>query len=271
MSLVFGFIIGIIAYVLLFLGKGIQKYAIEGLKVDKTIKSKNSGLWIFGLILTTSFMFIQWAALIFAPINLIAPLQGLGLIVLMVFSHYVLKEAIQRIQLLGVILIITGTIIITLFNPNTGEISAEIFNFGLYMIFSLSIIGGALITVIISKINNWIAAGLILGAISGIFSAFQTSSKRITAIPDEMITLFFTGITFIMAIFTLLTTQFAFTKANANIVVPCYTAISIPLAVFTGVIALNEIIEFVQIIGIILIIVGVIFLTAFTIEEENGD
>jgi drug/metabolite transporter (DMT)-like permease len=271
MSIVIGFIIGIIGYLLLFLGKGIQKYAIEGLKEDKTIKSKNSGLWFVGLAMTVSFMFIHWAALIFAPINLIAPLEGLGLIVLMVFSYYVIKEDIQRIQIIGVILIIFGTIFITLFNPNTGEISAESFNLELYLIFSLSFIGGALLAVIISKMKNWVAAGLVLGTAAGILSAFQTVSKRITAIPDDNITLLFTGSTFLMATLTLLVTQFAFTKANANIVVPCYTAISIPLAVFTGVIAVGEKIEMVQILGLVLIVFGVILLTAYNKEEDKKD
>ena len=226
MSLAIGLIIGIVGYVLLFLGKGVQKYAIEGLKEDKTIKSKKTGLWFVGLSMTVSFMFIQWAALIYAPINLIAPLEGIGLIVLMIFSYYVIKEEIQRIQIIGVILIIFGTIFITLFNPNTGEISAESFDLALYLLFSLSFIGGAAIAVLISKLKNWSAAGLILGTIAGILSAFQTASKRITAIPDENITLLFTGSTFLMATLTLLATQFAFTKAKANIVVPCYTAIS---------------------------------------------
>jgi len=69
-----GLIIGILAYVLLYLGKGIQKYAIEGLKIDKSIKFKHSGIWIFGTVLTTTYFFVQWAALFFAPINIIAPL-----------------------------------------------------------------------------------------------------------------------------------------------------------------------------------------------------
>jgi len=270
-DIIFGFIIGIIAYVMLYLGKGIQKFAIEGLKIDKKIKSKNSGLWLFGLVLTVSYMFIQWAALIFAPINLIAPLEGLGLVVLMIFSYYVIKEEIQKIQIIGVVFIVIGTILITLFNPNTGEISISTFNFELYLAFSLILIGGALIVVFISKIKNWVGAGFILGTTAGIFSVFQTASKRITAIPDDTIRLFFTGSTFLMATITLLFTQFAFTKANANIVVPCYTAVAIPLAVLTGVITLNEIIEFIQIVGIVFIIAGIIFLTAFKKEGELLD
>ena len=52
-----GLIIGILAYVMLYLGKGIQKYAIEGFKIDKSIKSKHSGTWIFGTVLITTYFF----------------------------------------------------------------------------------------------------------------------------------------------------------------------------------------------------------------------
>ena len=37
-DLFFGILIGLIAYILLYIGKGIQKYAITGLQADKTIK-----------------------------------------------------------------------------------------------------------------------------------------------------------------------------------------------------------------------------------------
>ncbi|MCD6570284.1 MAG: hypothetical protein J7L53_06235, partial [Deltaproteobacteria bacterium] len=67
--ILFGLILGVISYISLYTGKGIQKYAIEGFKADRTIKikSKHSGIWIFGTILTALFMFIQWAALNYAP------------------------------------------------------------------------------------------------------------------------------------------------------------------------------------------------------------
>ena len=225
---------------MLYLGKGIQKYAIEGLKIDKSIKSKHSGIWIFGLILTTTYMFIQWLALIFAPINLIAPLGGIGLIVLLLFSYYKLHEEIYKIQIIGVILIIIGTTLITIFNPNTGELNAEDLSLPLLLAFSLSVILIEFIFIIISKLKNDIGAWLVIGITAGTFNAFQTVSKRITAIPDPLITLLFTLITLIMAILTLLFTQYGFTKAKANITVTSYTSTSISLAVLLSLIALNE-------------------------------
>lgn len=42
-----GLIIGVVAYALLYLGKGIQKYAIEGLKIKKLVKKK---IIVFGFL-----------------------------------------------------------------------------------------------------------------------------------------------------------------------------------------------------------------------------
>jgi uncharacterized membrane protein len=72
-----------------------------------------------------------------------------------------------------------------------------------------------------------------------------------------------------MAILTLILTQLAFTKANANIVVPCTTSASIILAISIGVLSLSEQIAFYQILGIIHLIGGIILLTGFLPESED--
>ncbi len=266
---IFGLIIGIIAYVMLYLGKGIQKYAIEGLKIDKSIKSKHSGIWIFGLVLTSTYMFIQWLALLFAPINIIAPLGGIGLIVLVLFSYYILHEEIYKIQILGVILIIVGTTIVTIFNPNTGEISLGDLSLPLLIAFSLPVIIVEIIAITISKLKGYIFGGLIIGITAGTFNALQTVAKRITAVPDPFITISFTFITFLTAILTLIFTQYSFTKAKANVAVPSYTSTSISLAVILSLIGLNEEIILIQVFGIVIVIIGVILVSVFNKEIKR--
>ncbi|MGV9205958.1 MAG: hypothetical protein ACOC44_18265 [Promethearchaeia archaeon] len=49
-----------------------------------------------------------------SPVNLIAPLEGLGLAVLIIFSYFVLKESISKTQIGGIVFILTGIIIITI-------------------------------------------------------------------------------------------------------------------------------------------------------------
>lgn len=58
-NIIIGLIIGIVAYLSLYIGKGIQKYAIEGIKEENSVKNKNSGIWVIGTILTGLYMFIQ--------------------------------------------------------------------------------------------------------------------------------------------------------------------------------------------------------------------
>ncbi len=216
--------------------------------------------------MTSLYVFIQWAALIFTPVNMIAALEGLGLITLVIFSYFVLKEEISMIQIVGIILILIGTVFITIFSLNSGDIQYEDFHPFSFNVFTITIILVEVVGILVSKYNNYKAAGLIIGITAGTFMALQTVTKRITAISDPVLTLLFTFISFGVTILTFLFTQFAFAKANANIVVPCFTSASIIIAILIGVIALSEEIVIIQILGIITIIVGVILLTA---SREN--
>jgi uncharacterized membrane protein len=265
--IVIGLIIGLFAYSIEYLGKGIQKYSIEGWKANKSVKSKHTGYFILGTIMTSSYVFIQWAALFFAPASLIAPLEGLGLVILILFSYSVLKEEISRVQMAGIVSILIGIILITIFNPNRGKIQFSDFNQDIFFLFSIILVSVEAIGIIISKLNDYKAAGLIIGTTAGTFMALQTITKRITAIPNPLLATIFTFISFAVTTLTFLFTQFAFAKANANIVVPCFTSASIIIAVLLGILSLNEKILLIQIFGLIIIILGVILLTAFAEED----
>ncbi|MFX1313929.1 MAG: hypothetical protein ACFFHD_15165 [Promethearchaeota archaeon] len=258
-----GFFIGISAYLILYLGKGIQKYAIDGLRIYKLIKKKTYRIWIFGTILTTAFFFLEWVSLIFAPINIIAPLGGVGLLFMLPFSYFILHEEVYNIQIIGSLLIILGTIFVTFFNPNSGKIYLKDFNLPLLLTFSIPIIIVEMIFVLISRLNGYAGAGLIFGITAGTFNAFQTVSKRISAIPEPIISSVFTCIAFLMALLALLFTMYGFSKAGANVVVPCDISADISTAVFISLFAVNEKIEIIQIFGIIIIILGVAFVTGF--------
>ncbi len=270
---ILGLSLGILAYISLYLGKGIQKYAIEGYK-DRgkySGKGKNTGIWIFGTLLTSAYMFIQWIALFFAPINLIAPIEGLGLIVLVAFSYYILKESISKFQMGGIALIIIGTILITLLSSNPSDVTFSTLNVELFILISLVIIIIEIIILLATKYYKLKAIGLIFGLIAGTFMAFQTVSKRITAIPNTLLSTVFIIITIIMALLTLLITQYAFTKAKANLIVPCSTSSSIILAVLIGLVSLNEQFNIFQFIGIALLILGIILLTGFSSESKKNN
>lgn len=269
MSVILGFFLGFLAYILLYLGKGIQKYAIEGLKVDKTIKSKHSGIWIFGLILTGSYMLMQWIALLFAPINIIAPLGAAGLIVLLIFSYQILKESITRLEIAGSGCIIAGLVLISVFNTNRGAVLVGDFDLVTFSWISIIVVGVEIVAILVLNAKKSTHVGFILGLNAGTFNALQTVSKRVTSINDFTLTLVFSGLSIGFSVVTLLMTQLAFAKGKANRVIPCYTSADIIYATLLGVIVLTEVILPVQVMGIGIIIAGVLLLTAFKKEDKK--
>ena len=269
--LFFGVLIGIVAYIMLYIGKGIQKYAIEGFKVDKTIKSKHSGVWIGGTILTALFVFVQWIplSLLHTPMNMIAPLEGIGLITLLIFSFFVLKEKISIIEAIAVILIITGTILINVVAVTPEELQRESANFVIFGIILGVMIGVfGLLYLLVFKRSDTIS-GIVLGLAAGSFMAFQTLAKRITDI-DGLVAIF-TFVMFLFAILTLALTQFALSKTRANIVIPCFTSTSIILTTILGVYVIDEAILPIQIAGIIVIVVGIILMNIQIGSKEDGE
>jgi drug/metabolite transporter (DMT)-like permease len=269
-SMVIGLCLGILAYSALYLGKGLQKLAIEGIKTT-TIKSKHSGFWLLGTALSAVFMFMQWAALKYAPINIIAPLDGLGLIVLLLFSFFVLREKTTRLQLLGVFFIVVGTIITSLFNRSNVGLKVTDFSLPRYITFVLIVLILEAIAFTLSVLHNSKGIGIILGLITGTFFALETVSKRITAIPNAKINLIFSIVTMVVSAIGFVISQYALSKTKANIVVPCFTSASITLATLIGVFVLNEKVHLLAISGLGLIVLGVFFLTCPRVTKHTED
>lgn len=269
----FGITIGLVSYTSLYIGKGIQKFAIEGIKEKQSIKNKHSGVWIFGTVLTALPVFVQWAALVFAPVNLIAPLEGFGLLMLLIFSFFVLKEKINHIQAVGALCIIMGTVFVTLFAARTVVQPVAEFS-----IVPLIIIAGVLFTgegaaILLSKKRDYRFGGPIIGFAAGTMMAFQTFTKRLSLLTD--IRLLVTAAVFLFAVLTLVVTQFGFVKAKANEVVLAFTSASILVASLLGSVVLGESPAGIQYGGMAAIIIGVFLLMLFkrevpTTRTEEG-
>ncbi len=258
-----GITIGLISYSSLYIGKGIQKSAIEGIK-EESIKSKHSGVWIIGTILTAMPVFIQWAALAFAPVNLIAPLEGFGLLVLLIFSYVVLKERINPVQAVGAFCIITGTVFVTLFSSRMELLPVTEFSLGPLLIIAAVLFTAEGVAILISKKNSYRFGGPVIGFAAGTMMAFQTFTKRLSLITD--IRVIVTAVVFIFAILTLVVTQFGFVKAKANEVVLAFTSASILIASLLGSVVLHESVAVIQYGGMASIIIGVFLLIFFKKE-----
>lgn len=266
-KIIIGLLIGLCSYTSLYLGKGIQKLAIEGIKEKRSFKSKYSGIWIVGTILTALPVFIQWTALIYAPVHVIAPLEGIGLIILLLFSYYVLNEKITAIEIACISLIIGGTVIIAFFSKYADKIAHEDFSLGLYAWMTVGVLVVESAAILISRKFCYRFGGILIGFTAGTFMAFQTVSKRISIIPE--VRFLAVVLTFIFAIMTLVFTQFGFAKAKANRVVPSFTSASILIATILSVYVLNEKIVLLQMCGIVVLIVGIVGLSVFKQEKPT--
>lgn len=259
-----GLLIGLVSYTLLYLGKGVQKYAIEGIKETGSLKSKHSGTWFLGTAMTGLPVFIQWAALFFAPVRLIAPLEGFGLVVLLAFSMAVLGERPGPAAFAGVVLIAAGTALIAYFSaaaeagPDAPVLDPRWTGSILRILLPLVLAEAVWIGVALWKRLPLI--GIAFGIGAGTMMAFQTLSKRISAVPGAAVPAGIAAVIF--AILTLVVTQFGFAKAPASRVVPAFTSASILIAVLGGQVLLSEAVGPMQWLGIGIVVVGVIAVSA---------
>ena len=260
--------IGLVSYASLYIGKGIQKHAVDGIKEAKSLKTKHSGVWIIGTVLTALPVFLQWGALLFAPIKLIAPLEGIGLIVLLVFSYRFLREKITAVEIAGSAAVIAGIFLIALFLKEGTAAAEEVAASRLlYILLPLALAETVLVLFCLRL--RMPVTGYMIGFTAGTAMAFQTLSKRISTVPGFPIFGIIGVIVF--APLTLFITQVGFARAKANQVVPAFTAASILVATLSGYLILGERLLPPQFAGIILVAAGAVCMTAFRKPAARTD
>jgi len=115
MSLVLAVFLGLLAFAIFNIGLVLEKKGADALPpIEDTSAIQNlknflgNKEWLIGFILTN----VQWIfyllALSMAPLSLIAPLLGFGIVVLTIFSHFYLHEKIQRVEITSIATIIAG-------------------------------------------------------------------------------------------------------------------------------------------------------------------
>lgn len=256
-----------------------------------------SKTWIIGFLMVQ----IQWAfltlALDFAPISIITPLMSVGMVALVIFSYFYLKEPISKVEIMGIIAIIIGIVILGITNPqeetlvtfdNTcvlfGRVEAIVF---LSIIFVTSI--GLIIACVFRQYKNadilfGISAGITdaLGAI--LLKAYMAGADfRNWGIINESVGkwewwMFFT----FMIIFNGTATiylQVAYQRGRAVIVAPIFAVFAMIMPVFAGVIIFDDwnalILEgtswkiYLKIVALVIIIVGAVILSIHSARVQN--
>lgn len=119
--------IGIIATTQIHISKGLQKYGIDALRPEKDRKHSvdhqrgRKIAYFSGIILNNLAFLWVLVANLYAPTSYYTSMFGFGLVVLMLFSEYILHEKHTVLQHLGAFIIAGGTILIGL-SRSTNEV-----------------------------------------------------------------------------------------------------------------------------------------------------
>lgn len=166
---------GLLGTTSLHLAKAFQRQGIDALRLrtDVEKRGKKGTIWIIGFVLNNIVTVFGILGAMFAPPSIYNSVFGLGLIVLLIYAHYILKEVISRREMLGAALIIAGTLgigIISVFYTETPVILDSNFFTSFWVIFPLF----AVLIIIGYKFRSltlilFASTGGMLGAVGNVF------------------------------------------------------------------------------------------------------
>jgi len=118
-NLPLGLFLAILAGVMFGIGTALQKKAAAALpKIEsqggrQNIKNFLSNkTWVLGTILMTAQWYIALLAMPLLPLSVFSSLMGVNLAILVIFSHYYLKEPVQRVELIGIAATMVGVAVL---------------------------------------------------------------------------------------------------------------------------------------------------------------
>ncbi|MFX1419666.1 MAG: EamA family transporter [Promethearchaeota archaeon] len=258
-----------------------ERQGIEIFSRKKSFKEKGKKplIYIIGFTLNNTVFIWQIIGISFASAAVFSSVFGLGLILLMFYSHYILHEEIDKPELIGAILIIIGTTMVGFFYLTEPIITGNV----LYVNFFIMIV---VIIILFSLLIgfSWktrIAVAFIFGAVAGTLGGTDNVLKRIGLSSNNFfevlagllqleLTSFIFLFSFLSGISAMILTQIGFAKgADASRLVPMYNSLYIAAPVlFELLIVEGATISIGIIISIIIIIVGVFLMNIFK-KKEN--
>ena len=274
-------LLGLFYTLILHLAQSMEKHGIEIFSKDikKDEKGKKPLIYIIGFALNNTVFIWQILGTSFASAAVFSSVFGLGLILLMLYSRYILHEAITSPELIGAILIVTGTTMVGFFYLIEPPVTGNVFYMNFFILIIVIII---LFSVLIGF--SWktrIAIAFIFGAVAGTLGGTDNVLKRIRlsssnfleAIAglfqlelDSFIFLF----SFIAGLFAMILTQIGFAKgADASKLVPMYNSLYIAApTIFKLIIIEGAKISIGIILSITIIIAGVFLMNIFEKQEK---
>ncbi|NHK29898.1 MAG: hypothetical protein FK730_01010 [Asgard group archaeon] len=248
-----------------YIGMTIQKKAASGMpkfcKETGLFKSVKNMIvnkaWIFGLLLNSSSTIFAAGSFALASIAIIQPLYGFGLIVLVFFIHFYLKERVTRLDIIGVLFGVSGIVVI----GATAKVLPEIPYQSLLdkfigirgIVFFAIILSIALVTYIVSDRTSKTTSLVFLVLSSAIWTSTQNIFNKAvaTAVRDKGFVGAFFGEawlyswTFVLlflfvSVIGIVMLNIAYQNGRGVIILPIWTAIQVIIPVLSGIVVFEE-------------------------------
>ncbi len=259
-------ILALIAYTLLNIGFVLQKKAasslpqVEHQSLWTNIKNFiGNKMWVIGLILTSIPWFLYLFAIDYGSLSLVTPFNGWGIVVLVIFSYFYLKEPISRAEFTCIGVTVVGVVILGITSPasnfefDAGTMATILVTpVSIALILTMGIF--TIVPVIISFKRKFWHADIILGACSGVGAAigaiFSNAMMAHVSTGDLWSSLWIALGTIAFWFYLLMAAvgntasmvyqQIAYQKGKASLVAPLYTIVSLVLPVIAGIIIFGE-------------------------------
>ncbi len=296
-SIWIGVVIAIIAYAMLNIGNALQKKGASELPPIENTSGKDniknfmkSKTWLLGFIMASVQWYIFLFALNFAPVSLLTPLMGVGLVILVLFSYFYLKEPISKFEIMGMIAIIFGVAVLgattsgedATFTLNQINEIIWVWDSIIYTVIVLALAFGLMTYCKFTGFKHadifyGIGSGLLLG-IGTIYSKAFMAGILGNPVLNTLITwqwYIYLVLVIIGNMGNLATLQIGFQKGRAIVVSPLNAVINVMIGVFGGIVIFSEwdglepIIITWKIIALIAILIGVAVLSLLTTKEEK--
>ncbi|MBD3352336.1 MAG: hypothetical protein GF364_12690 [Candidatus Lokiarchaeota archaeon] len=244
------------------ISEGMQKHGIDvfNKKKRQQLKGKKKTIWIIGFMLMITVDIHQIVGLAFGTVSQFLALFGLGLIFLCIYSVKLTHETLEHMELIGISLIILGTLtngVFLAFQKSIESIPANMIVF--LVIFIISILIVILLSVLSIKFGA--SPSICFGISSAICAAVNLIFKRLGYTNN----LWFLGISFVMGLFSMIFMNVGFARgADATKLIPFYNSVYIIYPTVIESIIFEDPalkIHFVQYIAIFFIVAGVILIT----------
>lgn len=243
---------GLVGTSLLHLSKGLQAYGIEALVPSRRRGNRPRNMvrtaYTLGFFLNNTYGVWMILSGKFAPASFFTSMYGVGLIVLLLYSHRYLHEPLHRYQVAGIGFLIFGTVLLGVAGIFTGPLKMSLIAQNRVILISLVFATLTLVSVVLARLLRRRALfGAALGFFTGGIASLEPIYKNIGQslggspgfIPSTSPGWIFFIVSFGFGLIAFTATQYGFAKGvKASVLVPMHNSVFVTLPLIIQSVAL---------------------------------